>query len=116
MSADGLDFILRTRPMTEAEQAELNAGDDWCYRCGNPATPGYETHNGEPVCRACCRELQHAQRAQHSPLEVKDGEGNLVETICPDCSDEVSEHWDNEDGTVVIGAGVAWPCARAKDA
>ena len=33
-----------------------------CYRCAGPATPGYETHDGEPVCRKCLRELKEARR------------------------------------------------------
>jgi hypothetical protein len=41
-------------------------------------------------------------------MEVRDEDGEVVEVICPACSDEVSEHWDNEDGSVVIGAGVLW--------
>lgn len=44
----------------------------------------------------------------HLPLPVRDEAGQEVEVICADCSDEISEHWDNGDGTVVIGVGVRW--------
>jgi hypothetical protein len=83
-----------------------------CPHCaGDRLRPNFTGDNG--VCHAGGRPYgaapdESVSPGRHKPMEVRDEDGEVVEVICPACSDEVSEHWDNEDGSVVIGAGVLW--------